>query len=151
MSLTAIRPVCFPDYPHQLDLGRRRKRLLSPYRYEWTEHGVHYRLTAPKGFEHDGASVPRIVWSLLPPHSLDRSAVFHDLAYQRGGEFRPGEYQMWMPGGDWKDVDLPWSRARADKFFRRLLGEDPKGPEEHSRAGAYWAVRIGGAFGAWKG
>ena len=135
----------FPDHPHQLDLGWRRKRLLSPYRYTWEEGGTRYRMTAPVGFEHDGASIPPIVWSFIQPHEMDRAAVSHDLPYQRGGVFRPGEWERWdEDAARWVDVDRAMRRGESDRLFSRALGEDPRGPSWIEARLAYLAVRVRG-------
>ncbi|HSI63502.1 MAG TPA: hypothetical protein VLE43_10295 [Candidatus Saccharimonadia bacterium] len=39
-------------------------RLNSPYFYEWEKYGVRRRLKIAAGFEYDGASVPRPLWTL---------------------------------------------------------------------------------------
>jgi len=48
---------------------------------------VHYRgplieVTIPKGFRHDGASIPRLLWSLMPRVGRwSRAALVHDYLY----------------------------------------------------------------------
>jgi hypothetical protein len=140
----------FPDHPLQLDKGFRRMELLPPYRYAYEEGGKSYRITVPAGFEHDGASVPKVVWSLYRPHKLDRAAVFHDLIYKRGGALEPGEHQL-LDGEDWVDVDRQWSRDEADLLFKRLLKLDPNGPGLVHRRLAYLGVRSAGGRHAWRG
>lgn len=46
-------------------------------------------LTVPAGFKTDLASIPRILWNILPPFGkYDAAAVLHDLLYQHGGVTR---------------------------------------------------------------
>lgn len=136
----------FPDKVDQFAIEGRRKELHVPYRYEYTYNGRRYRLTAPAGFKHDGASVPRAVWSFYPPHPLDRAAIFHDLLYRRQGKLKPGEFQVQTENGDWVDVDATWTRKQADLLFREMIDQDPHGPGYIRRSAAYWAVR---GFGRW--
>ena len=84
----------------------------------------------PKGFESDGASVPRMLWvSVCPP--LDpravRAGVAHDWIYR----IQPSE----------------WTRAEADLMFLCFLIED--GLPVFQAIKAYLGVRIGGWI-AWR-
>lgn len=141
----------FPQQPDVLDLGDRQKELHSPYIYQWTEDywgcSVELRFIVPAGFVYNGASVPQKVWSIYPPHSLDRAAVFHDFIYRTGGVLAPGTYQYRYPGTvTWSDFpkSTKWSRSAADRLFREQLHKDPKGPEGWRVYAAWLAVR---AFG----
>lgn len=137
--------VNFPDQPDALDLGDRQKRLHSPYRCTWEQNGRTVRLTVPADFVYNGASVPQIVWSIYPPHALDRAAVFHDFIYRHAGVMPPGTHQ-WLDAdtGTWHTVPGAWSRGAADALFFRHLSQDPNGPGWLKRRLAYGAVR---AFG----
>ena len=83
----------------------------------------------PRGFESDGASVPRIFWSTVCP-PLDprtvRAGVAHDWIYRT------------QPEG--------WTRAEADLMFLCYLIED--GLSVYHALKAYIGVRIGG-WAAW--
>ena len=88
-------------------------------------------LTVPEGFESDGASVPRILWSTISPR-VDpvtlRGAVAHDYLYRR------------HPAG--------WSRREADALFREIIQADGLG---RIRAWKAWfGVRLFGRK-AWEG
>lgn len=64
--------------------------------------GSRETFTIPAGFETDFASVPRIFWSVLPPHGVySRAAVLHD----------------------WLYIEQPVSRKDADGLFRRSMKE----------------------------
>jgi hypothetical protein len=45
-----------------------------------------YRITVPKGFRYDRASIPRIFWAIIDKDSLGNVApLLHDLLYRNGG------------------------------------------------------------------
>lgn len=141
----------FPEQPDVLDLGHREKVLHSPYRTEWREEsewGPYYsRLTVPAGFAYNGASVPQFLWSIYPPHALDRAAVFHDFIYRTKGMLPDGAYQYkYLSMDRWENFpdDTKWERDVADKLFYHHLSQDPKGPNVFRRRAAWLAVR---AFG----
>ena len=83
----------------------------------------------PRGFESDGASVPRFFWRLVcppvDPHAV-RAGVAHDWIYRA------------QPAG--------WTRKEADKMFLCFLIEDGLSPFRARLA--YWGVRLGG-WAAW--
>ena len=63
----------------ELDLYARLWRLNEPLRYEKGHKGSGLWIVAPAGMITDGASVPRILWTLLPPWgSYSRAAAIHD-------------------------------------------------------------------------
>lgn len=144
----------FPEQPDVIDLGSREKLLHSPYRTEWrgeAEWGPFYaRLTVPVGFVYNGASVPQFLWSIYPPHALDRAAVFHDFIYRTEGVLSLGAYQYRYISdaqADWWEnypEDTEWTRSAADKLFHRHLSQDPKGPGAFRQRAAWFAVRTFG-------
>lgn len=137
----------FPEQPDVLDLGFRRKELHSPYRYMWFQDGRWVRLTVPIGFIYNGASVPSALWSLFPPHSLDKAAVFHDFLYRAKGIIPTGSHEYW-DGEAWAGMTPVWTRSQADDLFGRMLKEDPRGPGAVRRSLAYRVVRLFGG-GSW--
>ncbi len=137
--------VVFPQQPDALDLGSRQKELHSPYRYKWTQNGRSVRLTVPAGFIYSGASVPQFVWSIYPPHALDRAAVFHDYIYRYGGKLPSGTHEYYDGLDDeWKDVGGIWTRNATDTLFFKHLKEDPGGPGWFRQQAAYRVVRLFG-------
>lgn len=69
-------------------------------------------LTVPAGFEYDGASVPRVLWTLtgLLPDGIHRpAALIHDYLYRQGGHCT--RYNL----------PFRYSRRHADRMFRRML------------------------------
>ena len=59
----------------------------SENHYDWYEviRDCRFRdIVVKKGFETDFASVPQVVWSIIPPHGRAAvPSVFHDWLYQR--------------------------------------------------------------------
>lgn len=48
-------------------------------------HGPLISITVPKGFRHDGASIPRVLWALMPRVGRwSRAALIHDYFYANG-------------------------------------------------------------------
>ena len=70
--------------PAQLELldGGLRFRLLAPFVYHVGQYPSAQRIEVPAGFETDLASIPRILWSWLPPHGrYAKAALLHDWLY----------------------------------------------------------------------
>ena len=110
----------------------RKYELASAWSVEW--EGATYSI--PEGFRHDGASVPRPVWSLtgLRPDGLLRAAaLLHDALYRHGGRLPKG----WGP-------QVPISRKDADRAFYGLMIE--AGVPRWRAWTAWRAVRV---FGRW--
>ncbi len=96
-------------------------RLLDPIVYDVGTIGSGDRITVPKGFETDLASIPRIFWSILPPAGqYAPAAIVHDYIY----------------------VYQTRTRAEADKIFREAMKQ--LGVPWHRRNLMYSAVRVGG-------
>lgn len=88
------------------------------------------RLNVPKGFQSDGASVPRIFWRLVFPSSDTtalRAAFCHDYIYRT------------HPQG--------WTKAEADQMFYDVLVRD--GVPKWRAWLAYMGVKYFG-FWAWR-
>lgn len=69
----AVRPIP-PSY--------RWYRLLDPVSYDVGEPLSGDRITVPVGFETDFASIPRSLWSILPPFDKHLpAAIIHDYLY----------------------------------------------------------------------
>jgi len=92
--------------------------LLAPFTYR----GIHI----PAGFNFDGASSPRIFWSIIPPFKqTKRASCVHDYLCRNA-----------------KNKE---ERARADKIFKEALIEMGLNPVRVTAG--YWGVRIGAFFG----
>ena len=96
-----------------------REQLLRSF----TAHGV----TVPSGFVFDGASAPRIFWSIIPPFKRTKKAsCIHDYLC--------------------RNAKSKEDRKRADEIFYRMLQES--GISETRCKIGYLGVRIGAFFGA---
>lgn len=107
-------PPCFRTY-----------RLLAGIEWRGVAAGLRWRVEVPRGFETDFASVPRVLWWLVPPCGpWAPAALVHDYLYRV----------------EWASV----TRAEADAVFRVGMVEGGCG---RATAWAMWlAVRL---FGGW--
>lgn len=98
-------------------------------------------IRVPQRFQHDGASAPRLVWTLsgLRPDGLLRAgALVHDFLYRSGGKLAPGAVKP----------PRQFSRAEADSVFHRLMVR--AGVRPWRAFIAYLAVRLFGGS-SWQG
>jgi len=134
--------ICNPEQPDNVpidaNLGHVIYALRRPFCYSWiAKDGSDHCIFIEKGFENDGASVPRIVWNIIPPDGRHRAAaIVHDDLYGR-----KTLHYMWK-GGRWVICSTPWTRKEADKLFLAIMKEY-KVPWL-KRHVAYRAVRMGG-------
>jgi len=141
-----------PDQPLNRTFRRWGKtfyRLEESARYEWIYNGLRLRITAPEGFESDGGSIPRALWSLsgLNPDGAGRTSyLFHDVVYRASGKLPSGILQIQNQNEDWVEWTRPMTRLEADKLFCHLLRV--AGVGKIVRRIAYYALRAGGAL-AW--
>ncbi len=107
-------------------LGANRWRLAESFEYHLGELGSGVVIRVPAGFETDFASVPRLLWPLLPPTgSYGKAAVLHDYLYatqQIAGQ--------------------SITRAKADEVFLEAMAV--LGVGWLKRHTVYWGVRLGG-------
>jgi len=83
----------FEEQPADRPIGKNQKQDMikqttEPWQCEWMWNDVFKRLLVPKGYIYDGASVPRIVWTLvgLRPDGLIRAASLgHDAPFRSEG------------------------------------------------------------------
>lgn len=122
--------------------------LTTPMTYTWTApegdyKGYRLQLVVPEGFEHDFASVPHILHSVVNPIDLGLASIVHDWIYHWKGHVTT-RIQM---EGEWTEIDTPWSREMADRLWGRIMRE--QGVVPWRRRLAFCVVRIpfvGGAF-----
>lgn len=124
-------------FPRIETRGSRAYELVAPWECRWEALGAHRVLRIAAPFPFDGASVPRIFWSLIAPGDLLPAACAHDFLYQHGGACPPGSYLV-----DGKIVTEPWSRRDADRLFGAIMRD--YGVPPWRRAMAYRAVRVFG-------
>ena len=87
--------IYFPDELQFRDAGMRGAsrifRLTAPFSYI-SSRGV---VTVPAGFDTDGASVPRVFWSVLDPFGpYFKAAVIHDCSTHRTTGASPAPSRM---------------------------------------------------------
>lgn len=106
--------------------------LLEDFTYfdeEYGEEGLF--ITVPAGFQTDFASVPRILWNLLPPTGkYGKAAVIHDFLYRTGHV-----------------AGVPITKAYADAVFRRAMAELGVGKVRRT---LMWAAVAVFGRGIWK-
>ena len=142
------------EHPLNVPIADRLYRLVETYVYEWeksvpgTELVHEYRITVPKGYVYDGASVPRIVWTVsgLTPDGLIRAAALvHDWIYDHKGHLPEGSQQYKDADGQWPTLHVTWNRKAADRIFGRIMREAEV--SKLKRRAAYRAVRLFGWIG----
>ena len=116
-------------------MGVRKWEIAENFHYKL--NGVDY--TIPKGFEFDGASVPKFLATFLSPTGvLLMGGLVHDYAYK---------YAALKPKNS-NDPLLLLNQKEADKLFRDICIE--QNGFHFLNYLAYWGLRIGG-FVAWNG
>ncbi len=107
--------------------------LREPFRYLVNRSGMRAIITVPAGFRTDFASIPRMLWPILPPHGkYSRAAVVHDYLYSIRGKASRA---------------LPYTRAECDEIFLIAMAE--LGVSWATRWVMYLGVRLGGWWGWW--
>ena len=118
--------------------------LNEDYSYTVIRSGKVIRFTVPRGFQYDGASVPRWVWSVIGflPDGIHRpAALIHDYLYAHEG-IVPG-----LDVGANKECTIYYDRMFADNCLRSLMRD--VGIKSWHIKTVYWAVRtFGGTYWA---
>ena len=96
------------------------------------------RISVPKGFVTDLASVPRVVWNIVAPWDIARAAIIHDLLYKKIRLYRAG-------GGDDNQLIKKAKDASDNVFLMAMKDANPSVSSWKIRS-AYWSVRL---FGKW--
>ena len=102
------------------------------------------KVTVPKGFVTDMASVPRACWMLIAPFDVARAAVIHDLLYKNIRQYR------WT----WREDEISEPKLELERIFRAkeisdkifLCAMNDSEPEvpSYKKNPAYWAVKVFG-------
>ena len=106
--------------------------LVNTWTYSWSSKDVYSSITIPEGFVYDGASIPKIFWSIigLAPDGIHRAAaIVHDWIYTFKGNLPPGSVKrkIILNDGDVKylnTIDV-WTQKDCDKFFKKMLLQTP--------------------------
>ncbi len=124
--------------------------LKETYTYFWEAKGTRWKMIVPKGYISDGASTPRLAWTIfgiIPDGLIRLAALLHDFLYDHSGKLPKGSC-MCVNQGIWVDCSgKTWKRKEADQFFANIMKE--AGVSKFKRRIAYLAVRLGGWTG-WK-
>jgi len=103
-------------------------------------------ITIPRGMQTDLASIPRLLWTFLPPDGpWVQIAVFHDLLYKTRGS---GMWSFHKDGSDPKPSlsrKVCYSRKEADELLRDGMAD--LNISGFRRWAIYNGVRVGGAAG----
>lgn len=135
----------YPDQPHSVPMKKDRygNTYFMGDEYVFNAHGV--ELIVLKGFRYDGASVPRIAWTLsglCPDGLLRAAALVHDILYLQNGF---PTIMTLSPQYKLAFTNKPnITRKDADKLFKKIMLEC--GVTKWRAQMAYVAVRIGGRF-----
>jgi hypothetical protein len=133
--------------PRNIPISADKYRLVENYEYRWysKNSSKDFRIIVPEGFIYDGASIPRVVWSIsgLRPDGLIRAAAcIHDWIYRYSGKVPPASYQFApdTPGESlvWSDCNESISRDYADRLFRYIMRDAGVAPRRVEMA--YYAV-----------
>lgn len=102
------------------------------------------KVTVPKGFVTDMASVPRLCWAFIAPFDVARAAVIHDLLYKNIRQYR------WT----WREDEIREPKLELERIFRAkeisdkifLCAMNDSEPEvpSYKKNPAYWAVKVFG-------
>lgn len=127
----------------------RKWKITKPFEYCCGEPGAPIRVEIPAGFVTDFASIPEILWNILPPTgSYGKAAVVHDWLYTHRVVMVHGQVKLWSG-----QRTLPFSsqrlvtRAYADSTLYEAMGV--LGTGIITRLVIYLGVRMGGWI-AWR-
>ena len=97
---------------------------------DYTYESSGYKITVPKGFIYDRASIPGIFWVVIDKDSLSNVApLFHDFLYRHGGKV---EQKYVVPY-------RTYTREQTDDLFDELMKKS--GVVDWRRKAAHKAVR----------
>lgn len=137
------------EQPLITPINEREYRLEEDYTFKWVNKDWLEGITIQAGFIYDGASVPRVFWSLvgIHPDGLMRAAsLVHDYLYIHKGnppKLKNG-YGVFLetPFNVRHAANLSLSRKQVDDLFLRML--KASGLSWSKRNAAYLGVRAGG-------
>lgn len=122
------------DYNAKKDIWTVREEYLDP----------DVCVKIPAGFTTDLASIPRILWAILPPYALsERAPLIHDYLYRFAGktvEVYSVPYGMLVG-------HRAFMKSDADKIFLKIMKDESV--KQWKRITAYYAVKFF-AGGVWK-
>jgi hypothetical protein len=128
MEQPDLRPLLLDDWEVEYyGIAKDRAYVLNaPYEFVWRDaKSTERKLSLAAGLIVDGASVPRVAWSLsgLTPDGLLRAAAtLHDFLYHNAGSVPYSMHAARLPGlGLWGNEPAVFSRLAADTLFKYVL------------------------------
>ena len=127
-----IVPHTYPNarYLNRIDFPRRLGIhlwiLVEDYLFQFTLRGRTYTILIPKGFIWDGASIPRVAWSLIGATNggpMLLPSLLHDVLYRSSGlaKFHGQEGLPMITCIDNDGENLFFSRSLSDTVFLDIL------------------------------
>ena len=108
------------DVLKEVRRGRRLVQLCKPFVYSLEDDGFILNVVVPAGFISDLASIPRILWPLLPADGVyQEAAIVHDWMYSKC-------FSRWLSDGVFRYV----MEATKVPYWKRCI--------------LFWGVRMGG-------
>lgn len=141
-----IKSPYFDQHPadRQIKGSDKLKILTEPFYCQWVYKGQMRYLYIPEGYIYDGASIPRIAWSIIgiaPSGPIDAAAVAHDAPYRAMGGRKPEAWKGCLLVNENGNSVLT-SREETDWVFLQFGRE---GGIKHHRIGiAHKVVRVFG-------
>ena len=102
------------------------------------------KVTVPKGFVTDMASVPRACWMFIAPFDVARAAVIHDLLYKTIRQFRWAWQKDKVREPRLELKTIKQAKEISDKIFLCAMNDSEPQVSSYKKNPAYWAVRVFG-------
>ncbi len=135
----------YAEQPAVKAVDTKNSVTLKEWRMMFSIDGVMYWLIIPAGFVFNGASIPRLLWTLLglAPHGvMDGPALPHDFIYQFQGKLPAGSLKT-LKDNVPVDSNRIITRSEADTLLGQLC--------EYFNINGYrsWMVWAGVRIGGW--
>ena len=122
-DMPILRPIpiptknrCFYEKPFVWLMEPRKWRVMEDWCYPLRKDGKTIKLIVPKGFDFDGASIPRLLWFFLNPTGLLLiPGLIHDYAYRYD--------QMWQLDANGKIIAFPKPPKNGKCYWDNLFYE----------------------------
>ena len=102
------------------------------------------KVTVPKGFVTDMASVPRACWMFIAPFDVARAAVIHDLLYKNIRQYRWNWREDKIREPKLELERIFQAKEISDKIFLCAMNDSEPEVPSYKKNPAYWAVKVFG-------
>ena len=102
------------------------------------------KVTVPKGFVTDMASVPRLCWAFIAPFDVARAAVIHDLLYKKIRQYRWTWIKDEIREPKLELEKIYQAKQISDKIFLCAMNDSEPEVPSYKKNPAYWAVKVFG-------